>query len=53
VASAALAALAPVATALPALLSLGLVALIACTLIAYEVHRYAEARDRIRHASSR
>jgi low temperature requirement protein LtrA len=53
VASAALAALAPVATVLPALLSLGLVALIACTLIAYEVHRYAEARDRIRHATPR
>jgi low temperature requirement protein LtrA len=49
VASAALVALAPVATRLPALLSLALVALTACTLIAYEVYRYAEARDRIRH----
>ena len=49
VAAAVLAALAPVVTTLPALLSLALVALIACTLIAYEVRRYAEARDRIRH----
>jgi low temperature requirement protein LtrA len=50
VAAAALAALAPVATVLPALLSLALVTGISCALIAYEVHRYAEARDRIRHA---
>jgi len=42
-------ALAPAATALPALLSLGLVALIACTMIICEVFRYAEARDRLRH----
>jgi low temperature requirement protein LtrA len=41
--------LAPVATRLPALLSLALVALTACGLIAFEVRRYAEARDRIRH----
>ncbi|HEY2939974.1 MAG TPA: low temperature requirement protein A [Gaiellaceae bacterium] len=53
IAAAALAALAPVATMLPALLSLGLVALIACGLIAYDVHRYAEARDRIRHGVAR
>ncbi len=50
VAAAALVALAPAATALPALLSLALVAGIACALIAYEVARYAEARERIRHA---
>ena len=50
VAAAALTALAPAATRLPALISLGLVAGIACGLIAYEVRRYAEARDRIRHA---
>jgi hypothetical protein len=37
---------------LPALLSLGLVALIVCTLIGYEVRRYAETRDRIRHGMS-
>jgi low temperature requirement protein LtrA len=39
----------PAATALPALLSLGLVTAVTCALIAYEVVRYAEARDRIRH----
>jgi low temperature requirement protein LtrA len=49
VASAVLLAFAPVATMLPALLSLGLVAVIGCALIAYEVLRYAETRDRIRH----
>jgi low temperature requirement protein LtrA len=51
VAAAALAALAPVATRLPALLSLAVVAAVACGLIAYEVVRYAETRDRIRHAA--
>jgi low temperature requirement protein LtrA len=51
VAAAALAALASVATRLPALLSLATVAAVACGLIAYEVVRYAEARDRIRHDS--
>jgi low temperature requirement protein LtrA len=51
VATAVLVALAPIATALPALLSLGLVALIGSGTIAYEVVRYAEARDRIRHPS--
>ena len=50
VAATALAALAPVATAAPALLALAMVAAITCALIAYEVVRYAEARDRIRHA---
>ena len=50
VASAALVALAPAATRLPALLSLALVAVVACALITYEVFRYAEARERIRHA---
>jgi low temperature requirement protein LtrA len=49
VAAAALAALAPAATVLPALLSLGLVALITAALTAYEVYRYAETRGRIRH----
>jgi low temperature requirement protein LtrA len=48
-AAAILAVLAPVATHLPALLSLGLVALVSCCLVAYEFWRYAEARDRIRH----
>jgi low temperature requirement protein LtrA len=50
-AAAVLAALAPAATAVPALLSLGLVTLVACALIAFEVVRYAEARDRIRHGA--
>jgi low temperature requirement protein LtrA len=51
VATAVLAGLTPLATALPALLSLGLVAALGACLIGYEVTRYAEARDRIRHAS--
>jgi low temperature requirement protein LtrA len=41
--------LAPVATQVPALLSLALVAVVSCCLVAYETWRYAEARDRIRH----
>jgi low temperature requirement protein LtrA len=49
VAAALLAVLAVVATAMPALLALGLVAGIACGLIAYETVRYAETRDRVRH----
>jgi low temperature requirement protein LtrA len=49
-ATAALIALAPLATTIPALLSLGLVSAIAVCLIAYEVTRYAVARDRIRHS---
>jgi low temperature requirement protein LtrA len=52
VAAAGLAALAPLATAVPALLSLGLVALVACALIAFEALHYAQARDRIRHAEA-
>ena len=50
VAAAALAAFAPLATAVPALLALALVAAATCALITYEVFRYAEARERIRHA---
>jgi low temperature requirement protein LtrA len=49
VAAAVLVALAPAATRIAPLLALGLVALVAVALIAYEVRRYAEARDRIRH----
>ena len=49
VAAAVLIALVPVATVLPALLSLGLVALVTCGLIAYEDYRYATIRARIRH----
>ena len=44
-----LAGLAPAATAMSALLALGLVTVTACGLIAFEFFRYAEARDRIRH----
>jgi low temperature requirement protein LtrA len=50
VATAVLAGLAPLATVLPALLSLALVATVVTLLIGYEVARYAAARDRIRHA---
>jgi low temperature requirement protein LtrA len=49
VAAVVLAGLAPIATAVPALVALALVAVVACGLIAYEVVRYADARDRIRH----
>jgi low temperature requirement protein LtrA len=51
VATGVLVALVPLATTIPALLSLGLVALVAIALIGYEVTRYAAARDRIRHAA--
>jgi low temperature requirement protein LtrA len=49
VAAVVLAGLAPIATAVPALVALALVAVVSCGLIAYEVVRYADARDRIRH----
>jgi low temperature requirement protein LtrA len=52
VAASVLVILAPIATAIPALLALALVAIAACTLIAYEFVRYAEARDRIRHGTA-
>jgi low temperature requirement protein LtrA len=52
VAASALIVLAPIATAIPALLAVGLVAAISVALIAYEFVAYADARDRIRHASS-
>ena len=41
--------LALVATVMPALLALALVAVVACGLIAYETVRYADTRDRVRH----
>jgi low temperature requirement protein LtrA len=50
-AAAVLVALTPIATAVPALLSLALVALVACGLTGLESVLYAEARDRIRHGS--
>jgi hypothetical protein len=37
--------------ALPALLSLALVAATTCALITYEMFRYADVRDRIRHGT--
>jgi hypothetical protein len=40
--------LAPIATAVPALVALALVAAVGCALIAYEVVAYAPARVRIR-----
>jgi low temperature requirement protein LtrA len=49
VAASALVGLAPIATAIPALLALGLVAAVGVALVAYEFVAYAEARDRIRH----
>ena len=51
VAAGILAILAPVATQLPAIAALSLVASVACGLVAYESWRYWEARDRIRHGS--
>ncbi|HEY6395817.1 MAG TPA: low temperature requirement protein A [Solirubrobacteraceae bacterium] len=39
----------PAAAALPALQALGIVSLVTCGLIAFEVRHYAQARDRIRH----
>ncbi len=41
--------LVPVAVAIPALATLGVLAAILVALIAYEALRFAEARDRIRH----
>jgi low temperature requirement protein LtrA len=51
VVAALLTALIPAATAVSALLALGLVALLTCGLIAFEVFRYTEARRRIRAAA--
>ena len=49
VTAAVLLALIGLATRVSALLSLGCVAAASCALIAYEMVRYAQARDRIRH----
>jgi low temperature requirement protein LtrA len=51
VAAAVCLALFPLATAVPALVSLALVAAVMCTLIAYESIRFAGVRERIRHAT--
>jgi hypothetical protein len=45
-----LVAMLPAAVQLPALATLALVAALCAGLIAYESIRYAEARDRVRHA---
>jgi low temperature requirement protein LtrA len=50
VVSVVLVALVPAAVELPALATLGIVAALTAGLIAYESIRYAEARDRVRHA---
>jgi low temperature requirement protein LtrA len=49
VVAAALVAFAPVASSISALLALGIVTLLSCGLIAFEVWRYTETRSRIRH----
>jgi low temperature requirement protein LtrA len=49
VAAAACLAIFPLATTVPALLALGLVAAVMCSLITYESIRFAGARQRIRH----
>jgi low temperature requirement protein LtrA len=46
-------ALLPVATALPAIATLGILAALLTMLIAYEALRYADSRDRIRHGLAR
>jgi low temperature requirement protein LtrA len=46
-------ALIPVGTRVPALATLGLLAAVLATVIAYEMVRYAEARDRVRHQLAR
>jgi low temperature requirement protein LtrA len=42
-------ALFPVASQVPALVTLGLVTVAVCALIAYEAFRFAATRDRVRH----
>jgi low temperature requirement protein LtrA len=53
VCAALLAALIPAATELPALATLGLLAAVLTSLIAYEALRFADARDRVRHQLAR
>jgi low temperature requirement protein LtrA len=52
VVTAVLLALIPLALEIAALITLGLVALLCVALIAYEAIRFAEARDRVRHAAA-
>jgi low temperature requirement protein LtrA len=49
IAAAALVALLPAAVELPALATLAIVSALLAALIAYEAHRFAELRDRLRH----
>lgn len=49
VVAAVLAAITPLMTLVPALLALGIVTALVCAMLVYEVHRYGEARQRIRH----
>jgi low temperature requirement protein LtrA len=46
-------ALIPLGTAMPALATLGLLAVVLATIIVYETIRYAAARDQIRHQLAR
>jgi low temperature requirement protein LtrA len=39
----------PVGSRVPALVAATIVAVVLCVVVAYEVHRYAELRDRVRH----
>ncbi len=52
VAAAVLLALVPLAVEVPALATLALVAAVTAGLIAYEALRFADARDRVRHAET-
>jgi low temperature requirement protein LtrA len=49
VVAAALVALLPLAVELPSLATLGILAALLAALVAYETHRFAELRDRLRH----
>jgi hypothetical protein len=46
-------ALLPAGAALPAIATLGILAALLVALIAYEALRYAEARERVRHQTTR
>ena len=44
--------LVPVGTELPSLATLAILAAVLSALIAYEAHRFAEARERVRHSDA-
>jgi hypothetical protein len=48
----ALVVLAPIATAIPALVALGLVAAVSVAIVTYEAVAFAEVRDRVRHGTA-